>query len=43
MTTEMTGQMYYSIGDFYTPDWWDEWQGKNLRKKIKTLSKRLKQ
>jgi len=28
---------------FDTPDWWDKWQRKNLRKKIRVLSKRLKQ
>jgi hypothetical protein len=28
---------------FDTPDWWDKWQRKNLKKKVRVLHKRLKQ
>ena len=35
--------MYYLIENFDTPDWWDKWQRKNLKKKVSAFSKRLKQ
>ena len=29
--------------DYYTPDWWDNWSKRNLKKKARVLSRRLKQ
>ena len=43
MTIGIKGQMYYSGENFDTPDWWDKWQGENLKKKARVLSRKLKQ
>jgi hypothetical protein len=43
MTTESDRQTYYSSNDFYTPDWWNDWSRKNLKRKLKEFSRRLKQ
>ncbi len=43
MTIEFNGQTYYSMENFDNPDWWDKWLRKNLKKKVRAFSKRLKQ
>jgi hypothetical protein len=42
MNVEINRQTYYTTQNFYNPDWWDKWVRKNLKKKIKLLSKKVK-
>jgi hypothetical protein len=32
MLIEIDGQFYNSTDNFYSPDWWDEWQTQNFKK-----------
>ena len=43
MTTESNGQNNYSNDDFYTPEWWDNWSRKNLKRKLKNFPRNYSQ
>jgi hypothetical protein len=33
MKVEIDGTTYHTTQKYYSPDWWDKWSKKNLRKK----------
>jgi hypothetical protein len=43
MTTDINVQTDYSFDDFYTPEWWDDWSKKNLKRKLKNFPKNYSQ
>jgi hypothetical protein len=43
MTTVTNRQTLYLIDNFYSPDWWDGWAKKNLRRKLREFSRNLNQ
>jgi hypothetical protein len=43
MTTNTNEQNYYSNDDFYTPEWWDGWSRKNLKRKLKNFPGKFNQ
>jgi hypothetical protein len=43
MVIEIDGQIYNTTDIFYCPDWWDEWQEKNFKKKITAFHRKFGQ
>jgi hypothetical protein len=43
MLIEIDGQFYNSTDNFYSPDWWNEWQAENFKKKSASFQRKLKQ
>jgi hypothetical protein len=43
MTMEANGQSYYSMDYYDDPEWWDKWLRRNLKKKVRAFSRRMKQ
>jgi hypothetical protein len=43
MTTETNEQASNFNDDFYTPEWWDNWSRKNLKRKLKNFPKNYSQ
>ena len=43
MTTESNRLNNYSSDDFYTPEWWDNWSRKNLKRKLKNIPRNYSQ
>jgi hypothetical protein len=40
MDVEINGDTYYTMENFYKPDWWNKWLSKNLKKKLRLFSKK---
>jgi hypothetical protein len=43
MAIETRRQTYYLGEQFHDPEWWDEWLERNRKKKMRVLSKRLRE
>jgi hypothetical protein len=41
MLIEIDGQFYSSTDDFYSPEWWDEWQKENFKKKSASFQRKV--
>jgi hypothetical protein len=39
MKLEIDGTTYHTTQNYYSPDWWDNWSRKNLKKKTWLFSK----
>ena len=41
MLIEIDGHFYNSTDDFYSPEWWDEWQKENFKKKSASFQRKV--
>ena len=42
MKVEINGTTYHTTQNYYSPEWWDKWSKKNLRKKRWIFSRTAK-